>query len=403
MGELERVVLPAAVAASVWAVCCGHVNAQCDYEAVTVEPISCGGFEQSPIGRAINDLGHVCGSYGCVFGDRAFIWTRGSEITTLPLPQGYSGAEALDINNNGQVVGWMQVDSTNRQTAALWHDGGVLDLGTLPGGNWSVAAAINNRGIIVGTWGNSTTGDPARSVFVWDQGKMADLGPLISEDSSTAHDVNDAGDIVGSMGPSAVQRMAFLFRDGQVLDLGPVPGGSTSEAQAINNRGEIIGYGFVENFMRRAFVWSDGEMIDIGTLPTYTTFFGLDINEAGQIVGVARGDGVPDAAFLWQQGVMYELDDLVIPDGSVLATSAWGINDSGQVTGAAIQLGSDVPVGHLMPGSSSLGDLNVDCDVNVTDLLRLLSEWGQADSIADIDQDGTVGTRDLLMLLSNWG
>jgi len=53
------------------------------------------------------------------------------------------------------------------------------------------------------------------------------------------------------------------------------------------------------------------------------------------------------------------------------------------------------------------GDLNVDCVVNVSDLLILLSDWGKctdpSDCPADLNGDGVVNVSDLLILLSNWG
>lgn len=51
-------------------------------------------------------------------------------------------------------------------------------------------------------------------------------------------------------------------------------------------------------------------------------------------------------------------------------------------------------------------DLNCDGTVDVSDLLVLLSQWGEcptSDCPADLNGDGTVDVSDLLILLSNWG
>jgi len=53
------------------------------------------------------------------------------------------------------------------------------------------------------------------------------------------------------------------------------------------------------------------------------------------------------------------------------------------------------------------GDLNRDLEVNVSDLLILLGNWGpcprNGDCLGDLNSDGSVNVSDLLVLLSNWG
>ncbi|NNF45051.1 MAG: hypothetical protein HKN62_18780 [Phycisphaerales bacterium] len=53
------------------------------------------------------------------------------------------------------------------------------------------------------------------------------------------------------------------------------------------------------------------------------------------------------------------------------------------------------------------GDIDGDCDVDFTDLIKLLNEWGPCDPPpapcrSDLDGDGSVGFTDLLLLLINW-
>ena len=48
-------------------------------------------------------------------------------------------------------------------------------------------------------------------------------------------------------------------------------------------------------------------------------------------------------------------------------------------------------------------DLDGSGDVDFTDLLAVLAEWGTSGSEADLDEDGMVGLGDLLLLLLAWG
>lgn len=48
-------------------------------------------------------------------------------------------------------------------------------------------------------------------------------------------------------------------------------------------------------------------------------------------------------------------------------------------------------------------DINADGFVNVTDLLVVIDQWGQANSPADVTGDGVVDVSDLLMVVGSWG
>ena len=50
-----------------------------------------------------------------------------------------------------------------------------------------------------------------------------------------------------------------------------------------------------------------------------------------------------------------------------------------------------------------LGDVNIDGEVNVEDLLALLGDWGRTDTASDINLNGTVNVLDLLALIQAWG
>ena len=59
--------------------------------------------------------------------------------------------------------------------------------------------------------------------------------------------------------------------------------------------------------------------------------------------------------------------------------------------------------GSSEPSLGCPADINNDGVVDVTDLLELINQWGQAGGPADIDGDGIVGVSDLLELINSWG
>jgi thermitase len=73
---------------------------------------------------------------------------------------------------------------------------------------------------------------------------------------------------------------------------------------------------------------------------------------------------------------------------------------SGMLGEGRLDIAAAASVGPPVP---PVGDLDNDGSVGLSDLARLLSDFGQVYSSADLDVDGTVGLADLSLLLSNFG
>jgi probable HAF family extracellular repeat protein len=71
----------------------------------------------------------------------------------------------------------------------------IVDLGTLPGGNYSAAFDINNRGQVVGV---SNTGSGVYRPFLWDGGTMTELPLLPGAEQGAALRITDRGQIIGT-------------------------------------------------------------------------------------------------------------------------------------------------------------------------------------------------------------
>jgi probable HAF family extracellular repeat protein len=212
---------------------------------------------------------------------------------------GGTSSSAAAINNRGQVVGTSAVAGDINSHAFLYSNGRIVDLGTL-GGPTSSAAGINDAGEVVGE--SMLVGGNVRHAFLYSRGKMADIGTLGGENSSAAA-INNRGQIVGTsqtnppdfscfFNSTDCSRRAFLYHNGRMIDLGTL-GGPYSYATAINNKGEVIGASYTTqpprtpprgNLGIHPFLYRNGKMIDLGTLG------GVDaeayaINDKSQVVG----------------------------------------------------------------------------------------------------------------------
>lgn len=189
--------------------------------------------------------------------------------------------------------------------------------------------------------------------------------------------------------PDCFVAHGLQWQNGVVTDLGALPGGGSSEAIGITDNGLIAGDsqngqidplipGFPE---LRAVIWKDGQISDLGTLEGGYESLAFGINNSGQVVGAAFNK-TPDRfclfapgfcttqtrAFRWQDGVMQDLGTLGGPDALAVVT-----NEQGQIAGFSYT--NHVP--------NSAADL---CGVNLPTVDTFL--WDQATGFTDV---GTLG------------
>lgn len=143
----------------------------------------------------INERGDVAGVASTAAGQRPVLWPRGQTPTELLLLAGHTTGEANAINARGDVVGY-SANASGARRATLWpgSGGAVVDLGTLPGANFSQAFGSNGAGDIVGT-------SNSRAVLWARGGAIQDLNSLIPPSNfvlTKAVGINNAGTIIAT-------------------------------------------------------------------------------------------------------------------------------------------------------------------------------------------------------------
>ena len=122
----------------------------------------------------INNNGQVAG-YMFVGSAKSFLYSAGA-LTTLTAFQG-SGAQAAysgvnGINDSGQMAGWV-----NGQPI-LYSNGQTTSLGTLAGYPYGYAQSINNNGQLVGTDTPVISDESQGHAYLHSAGQNVDLGVL---------------------------------------------------------------------------------------------------------------------------------------------------------------------------------------------------------------------------------
>lgn len=290
----------------------------------TIEDLgSLGGLRAT--GASINNQGQVAG-YGT---DALGNFVPFDSTFTVMTPPGADGASLYGINGNALVVG--NVYYAGHSQATVWVDGAAQALGGL-GGADSYATGINASGQISGM--ATTAHGAGRAVIYSGGGGIADVS-LPGAYYAAANGINDHGAIAGSAMNGSMQYQAYTWSSADGYQVLGTLGGMNSYALAINNSGWVAGHSQTGSGYLHAFLWNGSGMLDLGTLGG-TSSYAYAVNGAGMVVGHSYTSGGAQRAFLYVNGVLFDLNSLVANLGGWVLTEAYGINDSGQITGTGI-------------------------------------------------------------------
>lgn len=244
--------------------------------------------------------------------------------------------------------------------AFLWNQqNGMQDLGTLGDGTDAQALYINDSGQVAGvSYTGSNPGAScdyplATSSFLWEKGKgMRNLGSL-GGTCTAANALNNQGQVVGFSNLKGDQSYsAFLWSNGKLQQLEGL-GGNYSDAHAVNDAGQSVGFAyFAGDTIGHASLWNeDGKVTDLGTLGTDLCSYSWAINSQTQVVGGSKPTctSESDRAFLWQDGAIYDLNTLIPPNSPLYLCCVGSINDRGEMGGYGLDANGNQHAFLLIP------------------------------------------------------
>ena len=313
---------------------------------------------------------------------RAVISIYGLNIDLGTLGGDNSWTNYGGINDRGEAVGMAETsvpDPNGEDMCAfgtkktcrgfLWRHGHIMALPTL-GGNNGQAAAINNRGQIVGI-SETTVPDsgcppskqPGTTILpvMWEKGEVRALPTLPGEPDGFVQGLNDQGQAVGATGTcTSFAIHAVLWENDHAFQLADL-GHTGSDAYAINDHGQAVGYvSTTDGSTIVASLWENGGVKNLGILPGDGAAFATGINNRGQVVGSTFNSVGWSHGFIWQDNVMTDLNTFISKDSNLFIIAASNINERGQISGMAMVLtGPDTGKIHailLTPASEEIGE-----------------------------------------------
>jgi probable HAF family extracellular repeat protein/parallel beta-helix repeat protein len=274
-----------------------------------------------------------------------YLWRSNTDV--VEFGEYSQASKAFALNDSDQVVG--EINENGATQAFFWDDGILTILGHF-GGAQSTAVDINNEGQVVGSAKNANNQWRA---FMWQNGFLYQLETLPDTVNSRAYAINDSGLIVGEMDGRAV-----AWKAGQLVDLNDYVDASygmlLSKAVAVNNKGQIVARTAAANSFQLLSIVEVPPPSDVSVCPVGCDYSsiqdGIDAAGSGHTVLVHPGTynemvrvykGITLVSW---KGPTETIIDAIGLDGSAVTLSG-GTIDGFTIRGGSAQYGGGIHVG----------------------------------------------------------
>ena len=213
---------------------------------------------------ALDNRGHVVGSRACPScgGGEGFVWKAGTRTRSLTGLYADADANARSINADGTVVGDSYAENSLYHVVTWSVAEGIVDRHP-PGLYMSQGVDINDHGQITG-WMQKVIHDGTTGFVIEPDGTWTDLGGLFDGGSccdSYPREINAQGHVVGAASlPSTYRTHAFIWTptDGmRDMAAGSPYSNWYSDSTDINASGQAVGIMYDDSLTFAGFYWDD--------------------------------------------------------------------------------------------------------------------------------------------------
>lgn len=341
---------------------------------------------------------------------RAVRWSARAGLVNLGVPPDSLGSSmGLRISDDGLTVaggvGFAIGDAFEIRNAAFFA--GVRPVHAVLVAEGLVCADVTADGsILVGATRVPAPWPIIDQAFRMDKnGAPQELGLLPGGSYSSAAAVSADGAVIVGFGDTPDHIVAFRWTQAEGIHLlDGQPTGVPTQANAVAPDGSIV----VGVYGNQVFRWTEAQGFDVLENGAGIDFANAsDVNADGSVIVGMSMSKSGDEAFVWDPVVgMRNLSEALTAAGADVAgwTLGWatGVSDDGRTI-----VGMGVNPEGLKEGFIATlprtGDLNDDGTIDGADLGLLLGAWGACrGSCGDINLDGQVDGADLGLLLAAW-
>jgi uncharacterized membrane protein len=283
----------------------------------------------------IDDRGRLVGDYDLVAS--GYLRDERGRLVTFDAPGALTQTVPVGLNNHGQIVG--TYDRPDGSHGFMRDERGRFATIDFPGAKETEAARINDRGQIVGVYGETQAaggGFDARG-FLFEHGRYTPID-VPDARSTSPSGIDNGGRIAGSYVDAGGAMHGFLRDTNGAITTIDVPGAAATQVADLNDRGQTAGFyvdgagavrgfrrgedGTVATIDRPGATPSDGPSIALGPI-------GYAINNHGQVVGAYRDDQFQIYGFLFDDHGFFPIR----PPAARGESFATDIDDRGRIIG----------------------------------------------------------------------